>query len=265
MSTTLKKRVFHLLSPSVGDSIWDKKIDTFLIALILLNVVAVILESVDELYNAYHVYFELFEAVSVAIFTLEYLLRVWTCTCIDKFKHPVNGRLKYIFSLSSMIDVLAIMPFYLPASFIYDLRFIRIFRLVRFLRIFKLGRYMAATRVLINVYKSKKEILVLCLFITVGLIVIASSFMYFAEHDAQPDKFSSIPATMWWSVTTLTTVGYGDVYPVTNLGRLMTACISILGIGLFALPAGVLASGFSEEIHKLKEKKPTCPHCGKEV
>ncbi|MFM7983059.1 MAG: potassium channel family protein, partial [Candidatus Fonsibacter sp.] len=94
---------------------------------------------------------------------------------------------------------------------------------------------------------------------------VASSLMYFVEHDAQPDKFSSIPETMWWSVTTLTTVGYGDVFHITGLGRILTACISILGIGMFALPAGILASGFSAEFQKFKKEKNTCPHCGKEL
>jgi voltage-gated potassium channel len=265
MYSTLKKYIYILLDPTEGSTFWDKVIDGFIISLILLNVVAVILETVDSLFLVYSPLFKNFEIFSVYFFTIEYALRVWTCTYMEEYKHPLTGRLKYIFSFGSLVDLLAIFPFYLPLSTIYDFRFVRIFRLIRFFRVFKLGKYLNATRILSNVFKSKKEELVLCLLITLTLIVIASSLMYFIEHDVQPDKFSSIPETMWWSVTTLTTVGYGDVYPVTGLGRILTACISILGIGIFALPAGILASGFSAEFQKLKKEKNTCSHCGKEL
>ncbi len=265
MNSTVKKRIYILLTPSEGDSFLDRLIDLFIISLILLNVIAVILETVDSLFFSYGSLFRTIEIFSVCFFTLEYILRVWTCTYNDKFGHPITGRLKFIFSVGSLIDLLAIIPFYLPISTIYDFRFIRVFRLIRFLRVFKLGRYLNATKIISNVFKSKKEELVLCLLITLTLIIVASSLMYFVEHDAQPDKFSSIPETMWWSVTTLTTVGYGDVFPITGLGRTLTACISILGIGMFALPAGILASGFSAEFQRLKKEKKTCPHCGEEL
>jgi voltage-gated potassium channel len=265
MPSSIQKKVHSLLCPAVGDSQWDKKIDTFLITLVLLNVIAVILESVDELFLAYKTFFEVFEYISVIIFSIEYVFRVWTCTCIEKYKHPVLGRLKYIFSPSALVDLVAILPFYLPQALFYDLRFVRIFRLFRFLRLFKLGRYLNASKVIGNVFYSKKEELVLCFMLTLSLIVVASSLMYFVEHDAQPDKFSSIPAAMWWSVTTLTTVGYGDVFPITPIGRFLTACISMLGIGLFALPAGILASGFSTEFQRVKKGKRVCPHCEGEL
>ncbi|GAA4334365.1 hypothetical protein GCM10023184_28350 [Flaviaesturariibacter amylovorans] len=149
-------------------------------------------------------------------------------------------------SSGAIVDVLAILPFYLPYLIGYDLRFIRLLRLTRLLRFFKLGRYVGAFRMIRQVFRAKKEELILSLSITLLLIVVASCIMYFVEHDAQPTKFSSIPETMWWSVATLTTAGYGDVYPVTMLGKTLTAIISILGVGMFALHAGILASGFSE-------------------
>lgn len=265
MYSTIKKQVFILLDPSESNSFGDKFVDTFLISLILLNILAVILETVDSLFIVYGPVFGAFEFFSVLVFSLEYLLRVWTCTCLEKYKHPIIGRIKYIFSVGSFIDLLAIIPFYLPLSRLYDFRFVRIVRLVRFLRVFKLGRYLNASRIISNVFKSKKEELILCLLITLALIVVASSFMYFIEHDIQPDKFSSIPETMWWSVTTLTTVGYGDVVPITYTGKVVTAIISILGVGLFALPAGILASGFSAEFQRLKKSKNICPYCGEEL
>jgi voltage-gated potassium channel len=230
-----------------------------------LNVVAVTLETVNNLYDSYNLCFRVFEKISVYIFTVEYLLRLWTCTSEEKYKHPVFGRLRYIFSLGALIDLLAFLPFYMPFTKI-DLRVIRIMRLFRFLRIFKLGRYMNATQMISKVFKSKKEELILCLVITFSLIIVASSLMYFTENRAQPDKFSSIPATMWWCVTTLTTVGYGDVFPITVLGRLLTAFIAILGLGMFALPAGILASGFSDEFQNRKHKQTSiCPHCKKRI
>jgi len=119
---------------------------------------------------------------------------------------------------------------------------------------------MNAGKLMMRVFKSKKEELVLSICMTFFLIIISASVMYFLEHDAQPDKFSSIPETMWWSVATLTTVGYGDVYPVTIVGKILASFISILGIGMFALPAGILASGFSDEIKQVK-KQQRCPHC----
>jgi voltage-gated potassium channel len=265
MYRKIKYQTYLLLDPSKGDSKWDRIVNGFLITLILLNVAAVIVETTDNIYDAYRNYFRGFEIFSVCIFSIEYLLRLWTCTYDEKYKHPFLGRLRYIVSLGALIDLLAITPFYLPTSKIYDLRFIRIFRLVKFMRLFKLGRYLNATKIISNVFKSKKEELVLCIIITFFLILIASSLMYFVENEAQPDKYSSIPATMWWCVTTLTTVGYGDVFPITILGKLLTAVIAILGMGLFALPAGILASGFSNEFHKIKHEKNCCPHCGKEL
>lgn len=265
MYSNHKKRVFALLDPSIGSSRLDKIIDGFIIVLILLNVAAVILETVDSLYSAYTPFFSAFETFSIVVFSIEYILRIWTCTLFKKYAHPITGRIRYIFSIGSIVDLLAIVPFYLPFTSIFDFRFLRIFRLIRFFRVFKLGRYLNATKIISNVFKSKKEELVLCLLITLSLIVVASSLMYFVEHDTQPDKFSSIPETMWWSVTTLTTVGYGDVFPVTELGRILTAFISILGIGVFALPAGILASGFSIEFQRLKKDKKVCPHCGKGI
>lgn len=263
MYAVIKQKVHVLLNPSIGESFWDKLIDGFIISLILLNVAAVILETVESIYFAYTAVFNGFEVFSICIFTLEYLLRIWSCTAMEKYKHPFAGRIKYIFSPGALIDLLAIVPFYLPLSKTYDLRFVRVFRLVRFLRIFKLARYLDATRMISNVFSAKKVELVLCFAIILTMVVFASCLMYFVEHNAQPSKFSSIPETMWWSVTTLTTVGYGDVVPVTTLGKALTAFISILGIGMFALPAGILASGFSDEFKKHAEPKAVCPHCGK--
>jgi Ion transport protein. len=264
MYSLIKRKVYLLLDPSEGGTRWDRVINTLIISLIILNTTAVIVETVQHIYDSYKFFFNGLELFTVIIFSVEYVLRVWSYTSSDEYKDPVSGRLKYIFSLGGLIDLAAILPFYLPFVTKIDLRFIRMLRLFRFLRFLKLGRYLHASKLISRVIASKKEELILSLGITILLIIVASCMMYYAEHDAQPDKFSSIPETMWWSVATLTTVGYGDVFPITILGKTLTAIISILGIGMFALPAGILASGFSDEFKSHKHKK-VCPHCGKEL
>lgn len=253
----LKRKVYLLLDPEEGDTVWDRVANAFIVALILLNTSAVILETVPRIYQPNKALFENFEQFSVAVFTIEYLLRVWT------FNEKDRSFWRFVFSPSSLVDLITILPFYLPL-FGFDLRAVRLLRLFRMVRFFKLGRYTKASATIRKVFLSKKEELVLSLFITFFLIIIASCLMYFTENETQPDKFSSIPETMWWSVATLTTVGYGDVYPVTAMGKTLAACIAILGIGMFALPAGILASGFSEEFKQTKSK-PVCPHCGHDL
>jgi voltage-gated potassium channel len=266
MNGGLKHEVHSILDASDHHNKLSRVFNVFLIILISLNVLAVILETVEGIYKAHIKEFNYFEIFSVTVFTIEYALRFWAITSEEKYAHPITGRIKYMFTGSALIDLLAILPFYLPMLIGFDLRFIRILRLLRLLRILKISRYMHATKMIGNVFKSKKEELIITVLLIVFLIVIVSSVMFYVEHDAQPDKFSSIPATMWWSVATLTTVGYGDMFPVTVLGKTLASAISILGIGLVALPAGILASGFSEELKKVHEHdRPHCPHCGKEL
>lgn len=265
MYNKTRLKIYELLHPAEGGGKADRAFNSFIVGLILLNTLAVILETVESIYNPYKEIFAVVELFSVFIFSVEYILRVWTCTLDPKYAPPFTGRLRYILSFGALIDLLAVLPFYIPLFGGKDLRFVRSLRLLKFFRFLKLGRYLNASKLISNVFKSKKEELVLSFVITIFLIVIASCVMYYAEHDAQPDKFSSIPETMWWSVATLTTVGYGDEYPITGLGKFLTACISILGIGMFALPAGILASGFSDEFKKLKKEKVCCPYCNKEL
>jgi voltage-gated potassium channel len=165
----------------------------------------------------------------------------------------------------ALIDLMAVLPAYLPMLGL-DLRFVRALRLLRIFRAAKLARYISALRLFGDVIREKREELILttCLF---GLmLLITSCLMYFAEHEAQPEAFPSIPAAMWWAVVTLTTVGYGDVHPVTSLGRLLASFSAILGIGFFALPTAILGSGFIQEVEKRKEHRGRkCPHCGREL
>ncbi len=158
---------------------------------------------------------------------------------------------------------MAILPFFLT-FFTADLRFIRALRLFRLFRVAKLGRYSTSFRLFGSVFRAKREELVVTMLMMLLLIMMSASFMYFAENDAQPEKFPDIPSTVWWAVMTLTTVGYGDVFPITTLGRGLTMLIAILGIGMFALPVGIFGAGFVEEIQKRRTGK-ICPHCGEEI
>jgi len=261
----LKKQVNLLLDPSDGGTVWDRIVNSIIVTLILLNLLAVCLETVESIYREYRVWFRNFEWFSVIVFSIEYVLRVWSCTSMRRYRHPVRGRLRYVTSPGMLVDLVAILPFYLPLTKL-DLRSLRSLRMIRFVRFFKLARFLNASRVIRRVFTSKKNELMISMLMVLTLIILAASLMYFVEHDAQPDKFSSIPETMWWSVATLTTVGYGDVYPITTIGKTLTAFISILGIGMFALPAGILASGFSEEFKKKEAAEvKCCPHCGKAI
>ena len=237
----------------------------FIMTLIFLNVFAVVIETVGDISAQFDSFLFAFELFSVVVFTIEYIIRLWVCTVDERYRGSVIGRIKYALSPLAVIDLLAILPFYLPMLLTLDLRFIRAVRLVRLFRIFKMGRYSRSLKILGKVLVNKREELLITIFVVMILLVMASSLMYFFENDAQPDAFSNIPASMWWGVATLTTVGYGDIYPITLAGKFLGTIISILGIGMFALPAGILGSGFIEEWQKRTGKPALCPHCGKQI
>ena len=262
-----KHRVHTLLHPELGNTHWDRALNAFIILLILLNVIAVMLETIPSIYLPNQDFFHYFDVISVAIFSVEYILRVWSCVHEEKYRHPVYGRLRYMVSPGAIIDLLAILPFYLHVIVGLDLRILRILRLFRFLRLFRLTSYMKATKLIVNVFRSVYNQLLLSLVLALTLIIISSSLVYFPEHIAQPDVFTSIPATIWWSVVTLTTVGYGDMIPVTVIGKIFTGVILLAGVAMFALPAGIITAGFLEEIRKQKKpgRKQICPHCHKPI
>lgn len=260
----LKINTHRLLEINTISTIEFKLYHIFMITLIILNVLAVMLETVEEIDNEYADMLLDFEYFSVAIFSMEYLLRIWCCNVNRNYSGRIIGRFKFMITPMAIVDLLSIVPFYLPMVTTFDMRFIRIIRLSRIFRLFKIGRYSSAYTLIKHVIIAKKEYLTITMIFGITLLIISSCMMYFIEHDAQPQIFSSIPATMWWGIVTLTTVGYGDAYPITPLGKFLSAMLALFGIGLFALPAGILASGFSEEIQK-EHCKTTCPHCGKDV
>ena len=266
-----KKKVHGLLHPEiVGDKHWDKIINVFIISLIILNVLAVMLETIPSLHDEPHekrifYYFDLF---SVIIFTIEYVLRVWSSNHEEKYKHSFWGRLKYMVSPGALIDLMAFLPYYVHVIVGLDLRVLRILRLMRFIRLFRLTAYMKSAHMITNVFKKRINELALSLVLVIFLIIIASCAIYFAEHlhPVNQYKFTSIPATMWWAVVTLTTTGYGDMYPMTMLGKGMAMLIMLSGVAFFALPAGIITAGFLEEFRRTRiQKTHTCPHCGEHI
>lgn len=235
------------------DDLLVKLIDGFLIGLIVLNVVAVVLESIEDLSIAHGPYFHAFDFASVIVFTGEYVLRVWSAVELEdaRFRHPVWGRLRWMVTPMAIIDLLSVLPFYLGIFVELDLRAIRVLRV---LRVFKLSRYSMAMNVMVSVARQEARAIGAVMFVMMVVLVFTSSLMYLFEHHAQPHIFRDIPTSMWWSIVTLTTLGYGDMVPITALGRMLGALTAVLGVGMIALPAGVLASGFSEQMRIRREE-----------
>lgn len=253
-----KEDIYRIISYRKHTTKVERIYNLVMIILIISNLLVTIIESNKVTFENYYYYFQYFELFSVIIFTAEYLLRLYSITCNPKFSSFINSRVKFIFSPEGLIDLLSFLPFYVPIFGITDLRIIRVFRLFRFIRLFKIGRYSKSVFIISQILKNKREELVLTIVFAVFLIIISSHIIFLLESDVQPDKYSDLFDAMYWSVVTLTSVGYGDVYPITFLGKLFTMFVSVIGLGLVALPAGIIASGFNELLQK-KE----CPHCGK--
>jgi len=235
------------------------KLQLAISVLIVLNALAVLLETVETVRISCEQAFVVFEIFSVSIFAIEYLARVWVANLTPNYQHPVGGRIRYMLTPMALIDFLSILPFFLAMAGV-DLR---VLRLVRLLRLLKLTRYSKAMNRIADAIKACKEELLMILILMGILLLISATLIYFSEHEAQPEAFSSIPASLWWAVVTLATIGYGDVYPITIAGKIIAGVAAIFGIGMFALPGGIIAS---ELISRTKNKDtPVCPHCGKQI
>ncbi len=232
-------------------STFGRYLNLFLIVLILVNTAAVLLESVRNVYLSYQGFFNALELFSIVVFSIEYLLRFWSIAEKNPFESAWKNRWQWVLSVGALIDLLAILPAYINFFVHIDLRFLRILRLFRLL---KLTRYFVSLQILLRVVEREKGSFQAVIFILLIMIVMAAAGVYVVENRAQPEVFSSIPASMWWAVVTLTTVGYGDVTPITSLGRFLGALITILGVGLAALPAGILANGLANELELRKQK-----------
>src|SRR5581483_6930465 len=265
----LRARVFHALEGSHEPGHRASRVVYAIAALIVLNMAAIVLESIDSVRAGYGAWLSAFEAFSVAVFTVEYAARLWACTSDPRYASPVAGRLRYATTVFSIVDLAAILPTYLTFAFGsagVDFTFLRALRLLRLVRVLKLGRYTDASHIFSRVIHDRRHDLAVTAGVAMVFLLVTSSVMYEAERDAQPDKFSSIPASMWWGVVTLGTVGYGDVFPVTPMGKLAGGLTILIGIAIVAMPTAILASGFLGELDRKRaaeQAEKPCPHCGK--
>ena len=260
-----KRKIFLIIQPS--DGYWPSRVfDLGIMALIAISVMSVFAATFSLPESILDVMGKI-EVASCIVFTIEYCLRVWTADLLHPECTPWRARVKYVMSGMALVDLVAILPFLVPMLLPGHFLGIRAIRLIRLLRVFKLNRYIDAMAAIGEVFSRKRRELIASGIFIIILMMFSSLLMYHAEHDAQPDKFRNAFSGLWWAVATLTTVGYGDIYPVTALGRLLGAIIAILGIGMVAIPTSILSSGFLE--HFTAQGKPStpvrCPHCGKEI
>tara|TARA_B100002019_G_C21222352_1_gene575440 strand:- start:167 stop:1066 length:900 start_codon:yes stop_codon:yes gene_type:complete len=244
---SLRKRIWEILEKGNSNDKVSFYTDIFLITLIIFNIVAVLLETVESIYSKYALEFLIFERFSTVVFLIEYILRIWVCVEEKIKNNKLITRLKYASTWPAIIDLLAVLSGLLPMIFEVDLR---ILRALRMLRLLKFSRYFKVMNLLLGVLKEEKQSFLAAMFLLTIAMLIASTGIYLFEKDAQPDKFSSIPEAMWWAIATLTTIGYGDVTPVTGMGKFFGAIIAIIGIGVVALPSGILASGFTDQLKR---------------
>ncbi len=270
----IKKFVADIfINSDVKQNKWHVLDDYFITALIVLNIIAMMFESIDSHYEKYKVYYDSFDHFSIAVFTIEYLIRVWIADRLYPDLGKIKARFKYMFSFFGIIDLLAILPFYLPMLMKLDLRFMRILRLMRIFRVFKLVRFIRSLQLLGRVVRDRKDELLITFFGSGLMLIISATLMYEIEHELQPDKFSNIFEAIWWAVATLTTIGYGDIYPITGGGQFLAAITALFGIGLVAIPTGIISVGFLEQIQARKDEEEGndtkkynyCPHCGEKL
>ncbi len=249
---TFRQKIHALVFPSDYGGSLQGIFDTFIVVWVIVSVLAVVLESVFAIHYILNIQFIILDTVAVTVFTMEYCMRIYSCVEEPGFEKAILGRLKQAKTSASMIDFLAILPFFLEVFLhhLFDLRFFRVFRLLRLL---KLTRYTGATSTLTTVIAREWPVLAASAFIMLLMVVLTASLGYLFEHDAQPEKFENIPQSIYWAVITLASVGYGDISPITPMGRIMTIILALLGIGIFAIPAALLSSAFTDQLRIERE------------
>jgi voltage-gated potassium channel len=244
---TLRRRVHEILEGvNEGDRV-AAAFDRALITLIVLNVAAFIAETVPSLDQAYGYWFEVFEIFSVAVFTIEYALRIWSSVEVPYLKRlsPLRARLYWARRPYLIVDLIAILPFYLQHFIGLDLRLVRVLRIMRLMR---LTRYSPAMHTLARVIYGERRALIAAGYLLAAAVIFAATGIYYLEAGVQPDKFGSVPESAWWAIATLTTVGYGDVAPVTVWGKVFGSIVMVTGLCVLALPVAIISSGFAQEV-----------------
>lgn len=249
---TLRDKVHSLLDPKPPLSLGAKAVEALVVTLILVSVAAIVIETIPGMTEQYGTWFAWIEHGTLAVFSLEYVLRIWSCTADPAYAHPLRGRLRYASKPLLIIDLIASLPLVMTGSQMPAL--MRGLRMLRLLRLLKLTRYSNGLQTFGRVIRRCAPELLSTLFVMLVMLIFSSSLMFLLERDANP-QFGSIPDAMWWGIATFTTVGYGDVTPITPMGRLLGGCVAILGIAMFAIPAGVLGAAFSSELSKRTKHK----------
>ena len=249
MKGRFRARVFRIVEVAGFGDLSSHCFDVFIMILIAINIAAVIIGSIAQFHIQHSEWLDILAHSSIFLFTVEYLVRIWTC--VDhpsgNYRDPITGRLKYLLSPLMLVDLLVVLPFYLSLYPTIDLRVLRIFRLLAMLR---LTHYSEALQILAIIVRRESKTLAAIFLVIVSLLLLVSYFIYLIERHAQPEAFASIPEAMWWSIATLTTVGYGDVVPGTTMGKVFGMMVMLIGIGMFAIPTGILVSAFSQEIKR---------------
>ena len=251
----LERALYYIVDEKDEHNRLSKGFNYFLMALILLSVGEMALETDKDIYVPYKTYFHIFDFFTVIVFTVEYVIRVMTAHL-----HPENANKtrwqsirSYVFSFAGIIDLVSIIPFYLDLAF--DGRVFRTLKLLRLFRVFKIARYNESMKDVIDVIRAKSSEIGVIMSVIIIIMIISSFLMFYAEHKAQPDAFPNVLGCLWWAVVTMTTIGYGDVYPVTEYGKIIGSVMALLGIGLVAMPTGIISAGFLEKVNERREKK----------
>ena len=266
----LKLNIFNILKISSEKSLVGIVFDWFIMTLIVVNVVFIIIDTFEGVPQYVKETSDYVEFFSLIIFTIEYALRLWTADILNPSIRPLKARKKYMFSFMAIIDLLAIIPSYIPLILTIDLSILRALRLLRLLRMLKFNRYTTALSRIGNVVKNRAPQLISSMIVLFILMIISSLLMYHAENEIQPDVFKNAFSGIWWTTSSITNLGYGDIFPVTTLGKILSIIVALFGISLIAVPTGIIAAGFSEDViterkEASKEQKHFCPYCGKNL
>jgi voltage-gated potassium channel len=260
MENHLRQKLFHILHKPSPQNPWARYVNYLLAAFIVANALLVAIETVPSIGPAFRPIFLGFEILSTSIFAVEYLARLWVCVEQGRYSQPIVGRLKYALSPLPILDLIVILTFWSPV----DLRFLRVARMARLLKVLNLAHFEKSLVRLGDALSRRRELLIVAVVMMVLCIYASAAILYQLEHSSQPNVFASIPETLWWAMTTLTTIGYGDMVPITPMGKLFGGLISVFGIGVFALPTAIVTAAIVEagasDVPVAK-----CKHCGKDA
>ncbi len=247
-----KKRIFDIIQIGKKNDLTSRAFDIFIVLVIITNIAVLFLETFEE-FSVYSSRFKVIETVTVVIFCIEYLLRIWTAEYLYPGKGHFKAVIKFLVSFDGIVDLCTILPFFFLSGFIA----FRMLRVVRIFHLFRINAYYDSFNVITSVLYEKRNQIISSVFIIMVLIMASSLCMYSAEHEAQPGAFNNAFSGIWWSISTILTVGYGDIYPVTILGKIMAIIISFLGVGVVAIPTGIISAGFVEQYTQMQRAKST--------